>query len=448
MKRSTIIFIIIFVIFITNCNKNKEKTIQLDTKITPKQFTYAGGTPYRLDTRGLIPLDDNNPLYKKVKLPSGYDDLKLMVYHFQRYQYLYNKYLKGELSEDKYQWYKSFESYNEEILTKEYVDEDLIIGVKLIKDSTIVFIDTDNDNELIDEISYKFKNINSLEEEKLERSKIKPTKVVFEYYDGKLIKKKTTHVRVNPCGFLHSHTIGGKKATVELELCEYLLGSIEIEKLKYPISISFYHSAGIYKNNNIIIHINETSRNSEPILNKKPIRYEIGDIINLGEHDIKLKSIALSGESLTIIDLGINKNPIGVSVENHAPDFYVKDINNEYISLNNIQSKYILLDFWFTACFPCRRELITIKELYNQYKKEDLAIIGIAREKNVNAFKKFIEEENLNWYQIMDSTETIISKYKVHSYPTTYIIDSKRKILFRNLRGEELSAKIKELIDK
>jgi len=52
MKRYTIIYIIIFAIFITNCNKNKEKIIQLDAKITTKLFADAGGPPFNfLDSR-------------------------------------------------------------------------------------------------------------------------------------------------------------------------------------------------------------------------------------------------------------------------------------------------------------------------------------------------------------------------------------------------------------
>ena len=51
-----------------------------------------------------------------------------------------------------------------------------------------------------------------------------------------------------------------------------------------------------------------------------------------------------------------------------APDFNLKDIYGETVSLVDFRGKVVLLDFWATWCGPCIHELPALKAIYEKHK--------------------------------------------------------------------------------
>ncbi|MDO4496662.1 MAG: TlpA disulfide reductase family protein [Bacteroidales bacterium] len=107
--------------------------------------------------------------------------------------------------------------------------------------------------------------------------------------------------------------------------------------------------------------------------------------------------------------------------------------------------KYLLIDFWASWCKPCRREIPNIMEQYKKYADKGFEVVSISADTNQKAWLKALDDEKLPWYNDIDGAQGIANKYKVTYYPTIYLIDANHKVVAKDIKGEELAAKLAEL---
>jgi len=89
--------------------------------------------------------------------------------------------------------------------------------------------------------------------------------------------------------------------------------------------------------------------------------------------------------------------------------------------------------------------------IYAAFHDKGLNIIGVSLDKDAAKWKEAIAKDKLNWVQVSHLKfwdEPIAAQYEVQSIPATFILDASGKIVAKDLRGEELRAKIKELLSK
>ena len=140
-----------------------------------------------------------------------------------------------------------------------------------------------------------------------------------------------------------------------------------------------------------------------------------------------------------------------------APDFTLPDLNNVDISLSDLKGKIVLIDFWASWCGPCRRENPKLVKLYNQFSKSNFEILSVSldgtqRQKEPKkAWKEAIEQDNLSkWIHVseLNGWETHVrALYNFTSIPYTILLNEKGEIVGKNLKGEQLENKIKDLIN-
>lgn len=146
------------------------------------------------------------------------------------------------------------------------------------------------------------------------------------------------------------------------------------------------------------------------------------------------------------------KNPAAAKKLNSlklAPDFSAKSPNGSTISLKESLGKITIIDFWASWCGPCRKENPNVVALYNEFHSKGLNIIGVSLDDDATKWKEAIAKDKLTWNQVSNLKgfeDPIATLYDVQQIPTTFVLDSKGNIVAKDLRGDELKAKVKELL--
>jgi peroxiredoxin len=138
-----------------------------------------------------------------------------------------------------------------------------------------------------------------------------------------------------------------------------------------------------------------------------------------------------------------------VTIGSIAPDFKAPSPDGKIISLKENLGKVTIIDFWASWCAPCRAENPNNVALYNEFHSKGLNIINVSLDSDATKWKEAIAKDKLTWIQVSNLKEMedpIALQYGVNQIPTTFVLDASGKVVAIELRGEELKAKIKEIL--
>lgn len=147
---------------------------------------------------------------------------------------------------------------------------------------------------------------------------------------------------------------------------------------------------------------------------------------SLGDHEIltskeyKDRRKESSSKYAAIIDEKLNSN---------APKYNIRSIDGEKFSRKELNGKVIVLNFWFTTCPPCKKEIPNLNKLKGKYANdENVAFIAIALDDNykLDSFLQYYKFD----YNIVANGRSVASDFDVPAYPTNIIIDKEGKIKF------------------
>lgn len=131
--------------------------------------------------------------------------------------------------------------------------------------------------------------------------------------------------------------------------------------------------------------------------------------------------------SALVVTAGFTNEKVSV-----ATDFTGVTTDGQKIKLSDYKGKVVILDFWASWCTPCRQEFPFLIELYNQYRKKGLVVIGINLDERSADREKFLAKlkSQVPFPIVADSKGKLAELYRVEGMPTTLFIDRQGRIRY------------------
>ena len=130
-------------------------------------------------------------------------------------------------------------------------------------------------------------------------------------------------------------------------------------------------------------------------------------------------------------------------------DFTLQTNDGEQVTLSERigQNKLTLVDFWASWCGPCRHENPVVKAAYEQFHELGFDVIGISVDQDEAAWLQAVEEDQLPWTQVRDAENKVSEDYLIYYIPSNFLFDQNGTMVAKGLRGEDLAAKLAELLN-
>ena len=126
-----------------------------------------------------------------------------------------------------------------------------------------------------------------------------------------------------------------------------------------------------------------------------------------------------------------------------------KSLEGETLQLSSLRGRITLVDFWASWCVPCRVENRHYVGLRSKYPSDRFEVFGVNLDDSQAIWSMASKRDRVTWPQISDfqGLDSPLAKaYNVSALPMSFLLDGNGKIIARNLRGEQLSQKLEELL--
>lgn len=223
----------------------------------------------------------------------------------------------------------------------------------------------------------------------------------------------------------------GQHAAIREEYMEYL-DSMIMNNMDNVFGVTFY----VY--------------NKAPMIAEKEAE---ATLTALPQH---LQKLTIVQEALDRIERKMRVTPQEGEPLPHYIDVVQPDVNGNDISLKSVienpKNRYVLLDFWASWCGPCMGEMPYLTKAYAKYHKLGFEIFGVSLDSKADKWREAIDKVSMKWINVSKIEGFDVQAaydYAVNAIPSNFLIDCKTgEIIAVSLRGEEVEAKLKELLKK
>lgn len=131
----------------------------------------------------------------------------------------------------------------------------------------------------------------------------------------------------------------------------------------------------------------------------------------------------LAQHDQTVSDINQEAQRIAGMVDKPAADWTLKDLAGASHSLADYRGKIVLLDFWYSGCGWCIKEMPQLKQVAEDFKNDPVVLLGMNTDQNDADAASTVKSMGLNYTTL--HAVGIPEKYGVEGFPTLVLIDPK-----------------------
>lgn len=111
------------------------------------------------------------------------------------------------------------------------------------------------------------------------------------------------------------------------------------------------------------------------------------------------------------------------------PDFTLKNLKGEDVTLSKIEDKIILINFWATWCQYCREEMPDLQKLKEE--NDDIVVLAVNVDETKKQAEDYINDGGYDFEVLLDEEGKIAAQYLVTGMPSSYFVDKEGKYVGR-----------------
>lgn len=121
-----------------------------------------------------------------------------------------------------------------------------------------------------------------------------------------------------------------------------------------------------------------------------------------------------------------------VAMDNRpAPDFALKNLDGETVTLRQYRGRVVVVNFWATWCPPCRAEMPSMQRAWEVYKDKGIVLLGVDIGETDDRVFQFMADLGLDFPVVLDTDSKVTNAWPVKGLPTTVVVDPKGRMAFR-----------------
>lgn len=143
--------------------------------------------------------------------------------------------------------------------------------------------------------------------------------------------------------------------------------------------------------------------------------------------------------------IGTNAPVVGKQLKNAD----VQDLNDALVNTSTLftDGKPALINYWFSNCQPCKREMPALQAAFTQYG-EQVNFVGINTQDSPEITASFVHDIGVTYEILRDPNAESVVANGVSTFPTTFFVNAAGTII-KQIAGEltvnDINAALKEL---
>jgi len=135
-----------------------------------------------------------------------------------------------------------------------------------------------------------------------------------------------------------------------------------------------------------------------------------------------------------------------------APGFDLAVLDGGRMSLDQLEGRVSLVNFWATWCKPCEDEMPAMQRLYEALAPEGFELVAISVDESPEEIRAFRDRLGVGFPILLDPDQDVSRLYQTTGFPESILVDRDGRIVERYVGPREWDhpdylARVRSLLD-
>jgi peroxiredoxin len=114
-----------------------------------------------------------------------------------------------------------------------------------------------------------------------------------------------------------------------------------------------------------------------------------------------------------------------------APAFQLASLDGDQVTLESLQGRVVLVNFWATWCKPCEDEMPAMGRLYDALKNQGFDLLAVSVDEGTEEVRQFQDRLELPFPLLLDPDQAVAERYQTYRFPESFLVDREGVIVER-----------------